>query len=216
MGNEKDSDLGSDTETETKEEESQDKDQESFADTDLYYYEKIDLDKLYLGEKKVDPGIGKDVINIGNKDEKSFKNTWVQIGDEIHYIDANGNRLNGFYNFGKDSYYFTDKGLLRNDKMATNSGIYELDESGRASLISKPKPGWVYLVDRSFYYDTRGKLLKGFKEVNNNRYVFNPKTGQVEKDKISTIDNNKYYSATNGVARRIGWDYYNALCLCTT
>lgn len=182
---------------------------QNFKEEDIFRYIKIDLDKLYMGDKVVDPGICRDVIDVGKQDEKSFKNKWVKVGDQIHYIDSKGKRLSGLHKFGDNSYYFGDKGLLRNDKLALNSGVYEFDDKGNATLLSKPKKGWLYLDDKTYYYDKRGQLLKGLQEVASNRYIFNPKTGQVEKNKISKINGNKYFSADNGHARKIGWDYYN-------
>lgn len=176
---------------------------------EIYYYVKLDLDKTYLGEKIESSDIGRDLTVISKGKEANYKNKWVKMGDEIHYIDKDGKKVEGFHKFGKDTYFFSDKGLVVNDKVARDSGIYKIDQTGRLSYLSKAKPGWLDLNGKSYYYNARGELLKGLQEVNNNRYVFNPKTGQVEKEKISKIGNEKYYSADNGLARRIGWDYYN-------
>lgn len=176
---------------------------------EIYYYQKIDLDKNYLGSKFVETNIGRDLILIKEEDKHKYKDKWVKIGKEIHYINNKGEKVKGFFNEKNDKYFFTENGLLTNDELADNSGIYEIDNNGKLSLLFKPKKGWNYISNKSYYYNQRGEILKGLQVINDNRYVFNLQTGQVEKDKIVSIGNQKYYSQDDGIARRIGWDYFN-------
>ena len=206
------------------------------------YY--VDSNGLYTPDKWV---LTNDKYWYRHQDGSYTKNDFEVIQGQTYYFDSNGYMVNGWKQVGKDWYYFTSTGNMaknqwinnyyfENDgKMATNKwiGNYYVDSNGlytpdkwvltndkywyRHQDGSYTKNDFEVIQGQTYYFDSNGYMVNGWKQVGKDWYYFN-KAGHMVKNqwvgnyyfendgKMATnkwIDN--YYVDSNGLYTPDKW-----------
>lgn len=149
------------------------------------------------------------------KADKLQKKKWLTIKKKKYYVDKNGYRVTGLYKISKKNYYFNKNGVLQKKKWVTvNDDIYYVGSAGyvlqkqwlyyKNTLVyvtsdgSMAKNELVKISGKTYYFNSKGKRSKGFKEVNGKYYYCNS-SGVIQKKKWITKGGKKYYVQKSGV-----------------
>ena len=131
-----------------------------------------------------------------------LKNSYQTVGGSKYKTDKNGVILTGW------QYYLSD-GKYTWHYFDPDTGA---EDEGRYSTSEKTKNGeWLETADGAVYYIEKGKIVTGWKKVDDRRYYFDPATGVMSRGFVQ-IDGKYHYFDEDGVAQtgkiRSGGAYY--------
>lgn len=142
--------------------------------------------------------------------ESKLENAWASVGDKIYYAGKDGKAYQGLKEvYGKKYFFNKDYNLAVNQTFIADGGEYQADSDAKIILKEKAKEGWKGLDDKSYYFNNKGKLLRGLNDLGKNRYYFDKVDGLMLRNQIINEGFDKIHTADNGVAHYVGWDYYN-------
>lgn len=117
------------------------------------------------------------------------KTLWGRIGDNIYYMNEEGNLTKGIAQIKDNKYYFNENGQLqRNKRIVTNESHYELGNDG---AMTAPTNSWVKINNKKYYNDNEGKLLKGIAKIGDKSYYFDNNGALTANKKLLAAS--KYY-----------------------
>ena len=156
------------------------------------YYED---NKLVKGSNVIVKDKFYEIDNEGNATNP--KTLWGRIGNNIYYMNEEGNLTKGIAQIKDKKYYFNNNGeLQRNKRIVTSQSHYELANDGS---MTAPTNSWVTINNKKYYNDNDGNLLKGVARIGNKSYYFDEKGTLTPNKKLLAGD--KYYLVDqNGVA----------------
>lgn len=134
------------------------------------------------------------------------KTLWGRIGDNIYYMNEEGNLTKGIAQIKDNKYYFNENGQLqRNKRIVTNESHYELGNDG---AMTAPTNSWVKINNKKYYNDNEGKLLKGIAKIGDKSYYFDNNGALTANKKLLAAS--KYYVVDqNGVATNQANSWFN-------
>ena len=134
------------------------------------------------------------------------KTLWGRIGDNIYYMNEEGNLTKGIVQIKDNKYYFNKNGQLqRNKRIVTNESHYELGNDG---AMTAPTNSWVKINNKKYYNDNEGKLLKGIAKIGDKSYYFDNNGALTANKKLLAAS--KYYVVDqNGVATNQSNSWFN-------
>ena len=149
------------------------------------------------------------------KDGVIQKKKWITVDNKKYYLDEHGYKVTGFYDIGnhtyyfdndgacvirqwfdydKESYYSNDDGVVLKSQWLVKDGIrIYVKEDGSVARSELVKVG-----SNTYYFNSKGKRSKGFKQYNG-KYYYTNKDGIVQKKKWVTKSGKKYYLQKSGV-----------------
>ena len=145
-----------------------------------YYYEKgkvikgfKEIDgKLYFFSRADDPYMRTgtfqiDYIEYSFNDDGTAKNGWGERDGKKYYYE-NGQAVKGFKEINGNLYFFSraEDPYMRTGTFQIDYIEYSFDDDGTA------KNGWENRNSKKYYYE-KGKVVIGFKEIDNEIYFFN-------------------------------------------
>ena len=143
---------------------------------------------------------------------RSMARGWRTINGIRCYFDSvSGERKTGFFQSGKNRYYYSEDGTAQNGWWKGDDGNQYYFRQGKAVK------GWQTIEGGRYYFDTDGimqtlltkagkasyflgidgRMRMGFIRYGNNTYYFHKKTGKMQKG-WQTIDGERYYFDANG------------------
>ena len=124
---------------------------------------------------------------------------WYQDGLTWFYYTSDGTAASGTTTINGKVYFFDDAGKMQINRIVHYAGkLYYIDGNGVASQQSNN--GWIC----NKYYVENGKLITGWKRLNNKWYYLSKETGERYTDGIYSVDNVKYYFDSDGIMKT-GW-----------
>ena len=124
---------------------------------------------------------------------------WYQDGLTWYYYNSDGTSVSGVKTINGKIYYFNASGQMTvNRIIQLNGKLYYISGDGTATPQSDN--GWI--CDK--YYVENGKLVTGWKKLDDKWYYFSEKTGEKFVNSIRNVGNEKYYFDTDGVMKT-GW-----------
>ena len=149
--------------------------------------------KTYYFDSKNRPVKGWQVIDdatyyFKKKNGLMKKNSWLTENGKKYYFLSNGKMATGMRVIDGKRYYFTKKGTLKTGWLKFKKNRYYLDDATGAAYTNR----WLSSTTGNWYYfNKKGKAVKGFKTIEGKRYYFSDKgvllTGWI------TVDNNRYF-----------------------
>ncbi len=137
------------------------------------------------------------------------------INGSLYFFKANGKKVtNKLKTINSATYYFTKTGAAaqktwvkidsdyyyfqKDGQMVKNKwvGSWYVDLSGARTNETK-KTGWQTVGDKTYYYTKKGAMVLGWKIIDENKYYFDPGTGEMYTG-LQTVDNMKHYFYTDG------------------
>ena len=125
--------------------------------------------------------------------------------NETAYYDESGHRLYGLQTINGKNYYFDpDSGVLQKNQKKLDGYYYYFDDETGAMTT-----GWKEIPDqgKTVYYNTEGRMVYGFQDIDDSRYYFNLRTGGMEKSQ-EKINGHYYYFDDETGKMVTGWKYY--------
>ena len=142
-----------------------------------------------------------------------------KIKDKYYFFNEKGIMQKGWIRTDAGSYYADEKtGVLavstwindyyfgKDGKMAVNTWIEGkwVGADGKYTGV-KNNVGWVKDGGKTYYYDTRSNLVKGWLNLKGNTYYMHPVTGELMKGWFKLSGNTYYAEPTNGVIQKKKW-----------
>ena len=118
------------------------------------------------------------------------------INNDKYYFDQNGVMIKGVYEIDKEKYLFgVNTGKLYTNGLATtpDGNTYLTDENGKLLY------GFKIVNNDKYYFDKDGKMVKGIYEIDKEKYLFGVNTGKLYTNGLATTpDGNTYLTDENG------------------
>lgn len=155
-------------------------------------------------------------ISDKNGKENLIKNQWTNLSDKKYYVGNDGKVFLGKHLFenskSKFNYYFTlEDGLTKNKLIIADGGKYLASYDGKLILVEKAKQGWASLEDKRYYFDDKSNMKRGLIDLGETRHYFDRVFGHLIKNQIIDESNRIITTDKNGIAKRVGFDYYNGI-----
>ena len=117
------------------------------------------------------------------------KNTWLNVGNDIYYTNADGRVTTGFTQIENKKYFFGNSGVLqRNKKIIANGFYYNVTDSG---YLRTQANSWVN-VNKNIYRTLEdGSIARGVTKIGDFDYMFD-KDGKLQTN-TKLISSNKFY-----------------------
>lgn len=136
-------------------------------------------------------------LKFKKTDGTYVKSRWINVEDQIFYINSKGYQTRGWISYRKKMYYTDKNGKLYRGWL--NKSYYLKEDGSRAS-------GFYSVDGTKYYFDKKsGKKKTGWVSVGGSRYCFDTKTGAM---KVSCwVKNGKkyYYVGANGKMQTSRW-----------
>ena len=153
------------------------------------------------------------------KSELGYVTGWKKIGKYTYYFDKNGYAQTGWKLIENKWYFFDVKGRMLTKRWV--DGFYlgskgyvtkaasssNTDSTSSGSADTSVKNGWVKRNGKWYYYDYRGKKVKGWLTIQDKTYYLDPSTG-ARKTGVVKIDKKYYYFNTKTGLQETGWKTY--------
>lgn len=163
----------------------------TFSLKDLYFYNKIDLDKDFIEKKK---DIGKNTEE--KKEEKKETNN---NSKKLKEVDKSSDGRYVLKTDGKKNYYFDNGVLMKNKDTVLNGKFYTLESDGQAKVATNK---WVNVNGVKYYANQYGYTQLGLKKIGNQTYHFE-QDGKLSSNKNVFVNSTFYKVNDKGVARTI-------------
>lgn len=134
----------------------------------------------------------------GNSEEYRFDSLghmvkgWFEANAGWYYYDKEGHALHGIQTVNNKIYYFVNGQMQLNWTRVMDGKLYVFGMDGVGKVCSQN--GWVNLT----YYVENGKLVTGWKMINNTWYYFYPDTGERARGNILRIGSALYSFDNDG------------------
>ena len=119
------------------------------------------------------------------------------INNDKYYFDKDGKMVKGIYEIDKERYLFgVNTGKLYTNGLATtpDGNTYLTDENGKLLY------GFKLINNDKYYFDQDGKMVKGVYEIDKEKYLFGVNTGKLYIDGLAaTPDGSWYLTDFNGI-----------------
>ena len=119
------------------------------------------------------------------------------INNDKYYFDQNGVMIKGVYEIDKEKYLFgVNTGKLYTNGLATtpDGNTYLTDENGKILY------GFKLINNDKYYFDQDGIMVKGVYEIDKEKYLFGVNTGKLYTDGLAaTPDGSWYLTDFNGI-----------------
>ena len=119
------------------------------------------------------------------------------INNDKYYFDKDGKMVKGIYEIDKEKYLFgVNTGKLYTNGLATtpDGNTYLTDENGKLLY------GFKLINNDKYYFDQDGKMVKGVYEIDKEKYLFGVNTGKLYIDGLAaTPDGSWYLTDFNGI-----------------
>lgn len=123
---------------------------------------------------------------------------WLKTGGKCYYLDSQGKRVTGFRKISGKKYYFNSDGSAYSGLLRINEALYWAKTNGQI------RTGWFKNAQGNRYYAAKsGKLYRGFKKYKKNTYYFDLNTGAALKGWQNI--NRKYYYFDEEGRMQTGW-----------
>lgn len=148
------------------------------------------------------------------EDGSPVTNRWINVADEIYYLDKDGYRVSGWISYNDNLYYTNASGKLRTgwlkldgekyylkkDNGRLARGFYKIGENTYFFSLVKGimRTGWLKLNGKKYYLkENNGRLANGFCKVGEDTYFFSLTKGIMRTGWLK-LDGKKYYMMKNG------------------
>ena len=120
-----------------------------------------------------------------------YVNKWLSQDGNWYYFGSDAQMVSNVedYEINGIAYTFDENGVCQNP-----------DATAKKSVWDKESGEWVY-------YDENGEKVKGWKEIDDVWYYFDPETAYMNSGNILTLNGKKYKFADDG-AMCVGWSKY--------
>ena len=124
-------------------------------------------------------------------DGSLYINKWLSQDGNWYYFGSDAQMVSNVedYEINGIAYTFDENGVCQNP-----------DATAKKSVWDKESGEWVY-------YDENGEKVKGWKEIDDVWYYFDPETAYMNSGNILTLNGKKYKFADDG-AMCVGWSKY--------
>ena len=124
---------------------------------------------------------------------------WYQDGLTWYYHNSDGTAVNGTRTINGKVYCFDNAGQMQVNKIISFDGtLYYVNGNGIATPQSDN--GWIC----NKYYVENGKMITGWKKLDNKWYYLSAENGEKYAGGICSVDNSNYYFDSDGVMKT-GW-----------
>lgn len=96
--------------------------------------------------------------------EGDMHSGWLQLENDIYYLDNYGQKTTGFVNLENDCYYFDENGCMQIGWQQIGDVHRYFDTDGKMHM------GWLDLPEGRFYLDRNGQMQTGWLELPEGRF----------------------------------------------